>query len=90
MLAAIGKPSGSIEPAGPGPVQLSQPITGVIPRWRQERGPTAQGLEGRGAQVLEIQAYLEGQPVVRWGHQPGSERTRLLLGCYERKSAAPK
>ncbi len=42
-----------------------------------------QGLVSR-TQVGEIQSYLLGAPVVQWGHQPGPERTRLLLGCYDR------
>jgi len=48
-----------------------------------------QGLLSR-AQVGELQAYLEGRPVVRWGHQPGPDRARLLLGCYDRKPGARK
>jgi hypothetical protein len=48
-----------------------------------------QGLVSR-PQVVEIQAYLEGKPVVRWGHQPGPERARSLLGCYDRKPGARK
>ncbi len=48
-----------------------------------------QGLVSR-AQVGELQSYLQGAPVVPWGHQPGPERARLLLGCYDRASGARK
>lgn len=47
------------------------------------------GLVSR-AQVLEMQSYLLGTPVVRWGHQPGPSRAQLLLGCYDRASGAQK
>ncbi len=47
------------------------------------------GLVSR-AQVVELQSYLLGAPVVQWGHQPGPERTRLLLGCYDRASVPQK
>jgi hypothetical protein len=41
------------------------------------------GLVSR-TQAVELQSYLQGAPVVQWGHQPGPERARLLLGCYDR------
>ncbi|PTL77609.1 hypothetical protein [Vitiosangium sp. GDMCC 1.1324] len=47
------------------------------------------GLVSR-AQVLEMQSYLQGTPVVQWGHQPGPSRARLLLGCYDRASGPRK
>ncbi|HEX8824300.1 MAG TPA: hypothetical protein VF794_30545 [Archangium sp.] len=48
-----------------------------------------QGLVSR-AQVGEIQSYLGARPVVKWDHQPGAERARLLLKCYDRASGARK